>query len=322
MPTDPQARLESLLATEESRIRRRFLEIVGAIRDDMTEAEIAAVLQGGRVDITTSTFERGAVMLAGSVTAAQLAAGNDTAEFFRDDLDILTDFDATNTRAVSAMRNSRLRLIREFSDGQRAATREALMDGIARGANPREQARALRGSIGLTRHQQQIVDNYRRQLRAGNLSPALQRQLRDRRFDRTLESAIRDQRSLTDAQIERMVDRYRSRWVKFRAETIARTEALRAVHEGSEEMYAQAIEVGDLDPDELIRQWNTARDERVRSSHRSMHGQVRPIGEPFVSGNGNRLRFPGDISAPASETIHCRCVVSTRIAALPTEIAA
>lgn len=321
MPNDSQVRLESLFEIHESRIRRRFLEIVGIIRNDMTEAEIAELLAAGRVDITTSTFEGGASLLAGTVTAAQVGSGNDTAAFFRDDLDMLTDFDATNTRAVNIMRESRLRLIREFSADQRAATREALTDGIARGANPNEQARAVRGSIGLTQYQQRIVNNYRRQLQAGQLSSALQRQLRDRRFDPTLERALRGGRSLSDAQIERQVARYSERWVKFRAETIARTEALRAVHEGSEEMYAQAIEAGDLVADELVRQWHTA-SSGVRDSHVAMRGQLRPFGEPFRSGDGNLLRHPGDIRAPASDTINCRCAVSTRIASLESEVAA
>ena len=111
-----------------------------------------------------------------------------------------------------------------------------------------------------------------------------------------------------------MVGRYRERYLRFRAETIARTEALRAVHQSSEEAYRQAVDQGQLDPGALVRTWITAADERVRGSHRAMMGQQRGFDETFTSGVGNRLRFPGDPNAPASETVRCRCVLTTRLA--------
>ena len=82
---------------------------------------------------------------------------------------------------------------------------------------------------------------------------------------------------------------------------------------GNREMYLQAFDDGDLHPDLLTNEWHTAKDERVRSSHRSMHGQQRGFDQPFVSGSGHTLRFPGDPDAPASETVQCRCSMSTRI---------
>ena len=81
-------------------------------------------------------------------------------------------------------------------------------------------------------------------------------------------------------------------------------------------MYQQAFDAGELDPTQIVTTWHTASDERVRGSHRSMNNQKRPPGEPFISGRGSRLRFPGDFNAPAREVIHCRCVVSTRITQL------
>jgi uncharacterized protein with gpF-like domain len=109
-----------------------------------------------------------------------------------------------------------------------------------------------------------------------------------------------------------MVGRYRERFVKFRAEVIGRTEALRSVHEGAEQAYLQAIDNGQIDPDEVVRVWNTARDERVRDSHSTMHLQERRPGEPFTTGNGVSLNYPADPGGPPGETIQCRCVLSTR----------
>ena len=84
-----------------------------------------------------------------------------------------------------------------------------------------------------------------------------------------------------------------------------------------EEMWQQAIDAGVVDAADVVGVWWTATDERVRPSHSFMHQQERPFGEPFVSGNGNNLRFPGDPAAPASDTINCRCVVARDIPARP-----
>lgn len=217
------------------------------------------------------------------------------------------------------MRRSQLSLIREFTNQQRLSTRLALVEGISQGLNPRQQALLFRQSIGLTQRQMQAVINYRRLLEQGDAA-ALQRALRDRRFDPTVQSSILGDRPLTPAQIDRMVDRYHARYIAHRAEVIARTEALRSVHDGAQAAYRQAIDLGVLAADDLIQEWVTASDERVRGSHAFMHGQQRPIGEAFLSGAGNALRWPGDIDAPGSETIQCRCVLVTVFAedAVPT----
>jgi len=46
----------------------------------------------------------------------------------------------------------------------------------------------------------------------------------------------------------------------------------------------------------------------VRDSHISMDGQVRKLGEKFISGAGNSLLHPHDPNAPAGESVNCRCV--------------
>ena len=76
-----------------------------------------------------------------------------------------------------------------------------------------------------------------------------------------------------------------------------------------EVMYQQAIDDGTLQSTQIVRTWITAKDERVRSSHAVLNGQRRNYGEPW-----GVLRYPGDPSAPAAETVQCRCVLTTRFA--------
>lgn len=66
------------------------------------------------------------------------------------------------------------------------------------------------------------------------------------------------------------------------------------------------------------KRWLTARDNRVRVAkkgsrfdHRRMDGVTVPIGEPFITPAGSRLRYPGDrsLGAPAGEVVNCRCTI-------------
>lgn len=309
---DSDERLRALIDRAEPRLRREFLAGILQLRAERSLDELADLIASGQLDEALAALDAAASRFASAVSATFLAAGEDTARFLGDALDQLISFDTVNERAVRLLRNKRSAMIREISEDTRRAIFGALGDASARGLNPRAQAREFRDTLGLTARQQQAVSNFRDALQRGS-RVALSRQLRDRRFDRTIETAIREGRQLSAEQIDRMVDRYRDRMVAHRARVIARTEALRAVHEGSEEMYQQAFDEGDLIPENVQQVWLTARDARVRDTHSTMNGQVRPVGVPFTSGAGNQLRFPGDIDAPGSETIQCRCAVARRI---------
>lgn len=296
----------------EGRIRRRFRELLERLTEAAPIALLVSLIEQGRAFEAIALVERAAAALANEITAAFIGSAEDVGEFIEGLIQVAFDFDGTNPRATEWMRQNRFRFIQEFTEKQREASREALIQGIMEGRNPREVARGLRESLGLTRRQVLMVENFRKLLRA-NSSKALTRALRDKRFDPTLKRAILTKRPLTEDQIEMMVSRYRERLLKYRSETIARTEALHAVHAGNEEAFQQAIDNGDLAQEHLIRTWYTAKDERVRGSHRSMHGQTRLFGQPFESGLGNELRYPGDEEAPAEDVIECRCSVGTRI---------
>lgn len=309
---DPADRLRALVEKLAPRIRRKFVELIERIKGEKPLNELADMIAAGRVDEALALGEKAIRVFAAESATAFQVTGKETANFMNSKLKLTVVFDQSNDRAVRIMQGEKLRLIREFTNEQRDVVREALADGINRGLNPIEQARQFRSSIGLTRRQWSAVRNYRRLLE--EQSPdALLRRLRDRRHDATLRAAIDGAKPLTKAQIDTMVKRYTERFIKYRAETIARTEALRAVHLANREMYHQAFESGDLDPSLITREWNTAKDERVRGSHAAMHGQQRGFDEAFLSGDGNKLRFPGDPEAPAEDVVNCRCSMGTRI---------
>jgi len=318
--TDPASRLEALVASVQPKFRARFLAVIRSIKDERSLEDISALLLAGQVEEALVTAEVAALRMSNLFNQVVILSGEATAASISGNLEILLDFDHVNQHALSVMTRNRLRWVQEFVSEQREATRAALLDGIERGVNPIEQARAFRDSIGLTRYQQEIVNNYRRNL--NELSPrALARELRDRRFDRTVNRAIRDGVPLRQDQIEQMVSRYADRWVKYRSEVIARTESLASVHAGNNEMYRQAIEAGHLDAGDLTRRWDTSKLPNVRDSHAAMEGQQVGIGELFTSGLGNSLEFPGDDRAPVEDTAQCVCAVTTRYTSAAREAA-
>jgi hypothetical protein len=204
--------------------------------------------------------------------------------------------------------------IREIDQTTRDTIRQVLQRGLTAGDDPFAIARQIRSSIGLTRRQEAAVSNYERMLRA--LDPeALDRKLRDRRSDGTVERAIRNDKTLTEAQIRSLVDRYRDRYVKYRANVIARTESIRAVQGAQWELFQDMINKGQIDARQVRRTWIHTGDAHVRNAHLQIPSlNPRGVGqaETFTSPLGPIL-YPGDPSALAANTIQCRCAVFARI---------
>lgn len=187
---------------------------------------------------------------------------------------------------------------------------QAVQRSTIAGAHPRTIARDFRDSIGLTRKQEAAVYNYKHELE--NLLPnALKRGLRDKRFDRTIVTAITQKRQLPSEKIDAMVTRYRERYIKYRSQVIARTEALRTISTAEYEMFRQQIDQGRLNGDRVKRFWSTAKDERIRANHRAIPGMnEKGVGpkEMFQTPLGP-LRYPRDPLGTAANVIQCRCSV-------------
>ncbi len=313
--------MEALLTATEGRIRRAWLAMIAHLRDENGVDVIAQRLPVADPAVIVAGLPGAAASFAAGELAAYTVAGQAAAKALHAELNPvrkkLTVFDPTEPGAARWAAQNKLDTIREVTEGQRDAIREALVDGARNGTNPRETAVRIRGSIGLTGAQYRIVDNYRRQLEDGQYAAALQRELSSGHSDKAIAAAVRNRTSLTRAQIDTAVERYQSNFIAYRAEMIARTEGLRVAHQASDELYRQAIERGDLHADQLEGTWNHSPGARNRKNerpfHRSMHGQKRAWGEPFTSGLGGSLRFPGDPAAGAKETVGCRCAVSWRV---------
>jgi len=317
MPSAEQLRLDRLLRQQEVVVQEAFLEFLRNTRSDYVVREIADYLEAGDLSGAMAVIDSHIVRLGTVIADAFQAVGGAEAAHLAAALRsrypaIGIAFDPTNPRAAGLMRNSTLQFVQALREQQRETLRVAMTGALERGLGPVAAARVFRDSIGLTTGQYAAVNNYRRLLENGS-AEALARDLRDRRFDRTVSAAITNQTPLSSAQIDRMVERYRDRALMMRSETIARTEMLRTVNEARDESVRQVVEQVGLPKSRVVRIWRSTPDARTRDHHASMDLQERGMDEPFEDGLGNLLMYPGDMTAPAETVINCRCVVAVEI---------
>jgi len=174
------------------------------------------------------------------------------------------------------------------------------------------------GLVGLTKADQRAVSRALSELRSGDpvqMANYLTRKTRDRRFDGIVRRAMRDGKPVQADQARKITGRMADRLLYRRGETIARTELLKGLHAAQNEGIMQLVDSGVIKQEQVTNEWDAANDPYTRDSHRAMDGQKRPLGEPFVSGLGNQLLYPGDTSlgAPAEDVVNCRCVLRQSI---------
>jgi hypothetical protein len=216
-------------------------------------------------------------------------------------------------------------MISGIVDDQRNMVRSFLQNGLSKGLNPRTTALDLVGRIGangqraggvigLTESQEQWARNYADELE-NNPAASLKKTLRDARFDRAVQRAINLKEPIPADLRGKMVAAYRNRALRYRAETIARSETTTALHQAQDDAINQGIQSGGLRADTVTGIWRTAkpRDKRARESHTPMDGQVAKFGQPFTTGNGASIMYPGDPDASVEETAHCRCRREIRV---------
>lgn len=220
-------------------------------------------------------------------------------------------FDPTNQRASDAIRNETDLFLKDLTDTQTEAVRDALSQAYLTGAGPRATAQMIRDSIGLTKYQLGIVDNYEAALRSSSaraLNYVLRNQVRDGRVD----SATSGGRPLSEKEIRSLVDQYRKNMIRQRAETIARTEGTRVTNMARQESFRQLAAKPGLGHNRARRVWHATEDDRTRDWHADMQGQEVGLEEPFTDGLGNSLMYPGDPDAPAETVINCRCSMTLK----------
>ena len=331
----PRQQLDALAEMLVPDLRSAFYAAIADITDTVIIAQLVEAIEAGDVErafqmlgfsdaamrpITAAierAYEQGGV-LTGRTFPRYLSTPNGKAIF---------RFDVRNARAESWLRDKSATLVGQITESARKNVQVALTSGMERGLNPRNVALDIvgrinpvtkkreGGSIGLSANQELWVRSAQTKLE--NLdSGYFAMELRDKRFDRTVEAAIRDGKPLSRETVDKLVGRYRDAALKWRGDNIARTEAMQALNASELEATRQAVDIGAVAEENVKREWDDAGDGRVRPSHRALNGQRVGLNEPFVSPvTKARMMHPGDTSlgAPTREVAMCRCRVRSVI---------
>lgn len=268
---------------EAALVRAIDLGFAGAIFDRvLTEAVLETAFRPLRERIRRSVI--------GSVPTY----GRDIARAGRISGEVRVAFDLLDPSMIEAIRGLETRVITNAVAGVRATVKQAVERGLARGVNPRTMARELRGVIGLAPVQEKAVDNFRRALEGNSTGASpFDYELRDKRFDRTIAKG-----GLSPAQIDKMTDVYRKRFLAFNAETNARTAALDAQRLAQRMAWQDAVSSGVIEGGALVRTWRGTLDDRERPEHVAMEGDTVAFDQPHRNGQ----------MIPGEDEYNCRCI--------------
>lgn len=128
--------------------------------------------------------------------------------------------------------------------------------------------------------------------------------LYQRLFTDALEKHLRSKKGVDDLtkRLTRIADMSATR-----AKLIAQTERTKAQNSARWQSITEDNRTERAHQAKYRKMWVSHQDAHTRDSHAPMSGQVKYATEPFISGAGNALMYPGDPSAPASEVCNCRC---------------
>ena len=316
MPTTKK-QIEELIARLEPTLRRAFDQALNDWRNNIDLDAVADALRRGDIETAVRAANIQPAALNGFLTAREAAfeaAG--TAELLSLRLNII--FNARHLRGEQMLERYGAQFVQAVSDDTKAMLRTSLTDSLSRGQGAKAAARGIRDMIGLTDSQAGWAINLRWKLEndpKGLLSEfaADGYKLRDKRLDGIVRRAVKAEKPIAAADIEKIVTTYQNRAIRWRSENIARTETLRAVQAGNFEAYQQAVESGKIAAQNIRKVWNSAHDNRVRDTHKALDGESVGLNEAFVSPSGARLRYPLDDTAPLAEVVNCRCNLTYRI---------
>lgn len=340
----PRQVYEDLMRRHETALAEAFMAAVNDLRANADLQRLTAALEAGDVEAALRALNLDPAAYAGlreAMRAGYVAGGAATAATVQS-AGVVFRFDVGNPRAETWLRDHSSQLITRIVADQREAVRSYLVDGMARGANPRTTAldivgrinratgRRENGVLGLTEAQAGHVMEMRRALtnpngvgivgfdddgnpirkfwlgRDGTLKSTFTR--RNRNFDRTIARAIRDGTPVPAETVGRATTAYTNRLLQLRGETVARTETMTALQASRREAFKQAVDNGLIAYQDVRRRWRHSHKKKgAREDHVEMDGQTVGLDEPFIAPDGTRIMYPGDPDAGVKHTANCAC---------------
>lgn len=218
-------------------------------------------------------------------------------------------FDLVNDRAVAWAREHAGNLVAGVNDETRQLVAQVVARGQQGELSPDGIAREIRPLLGLTPAQAQAALNYR---------DGLVRHQIAERFGQDAAGALRNSYVLSpwkggkldQQRIDKLYLQYVERQRRYRAETIALTETVRAAEKGKRLAWQAELDSGGGDGMVMVREWSTTRDDRACPECIRLDGEKltsRPSWPGAPAQVEEMGRFPGGIDGPPAHP-RCRCV--------------
>jgi hypothetical protein len=248
----------------EPSLRRKFLAAVQQLQGRVSLAAIERALRAGGITIelteALNALPRELRPAVRILNDAFAQAAKVT--LGRGDFKLQSSFALTNPLAVEAADTRSARLVREITTETRRSLQQIIQRSIIEGIPPKQAARLIRPLIGLTQKQADAV--FTKWLKAGDAAAG----------------------------------RYAAQLLRHRAQTIARTETIRASVDGQLAIWKAAQAQGLL-PNHARKRWIVTPDDRLCPRCAPLQGVEVQLHQTF----------PGGVSGPPLHP-NCRCAVS------------
>ena len=326
-----QRAVDDLLKTLAPEIEKAFRDAIARIVGRVNVAELAKAIEAKdlygvaqvlRVDQADfwrlEESLRGGFMGGGALTEAALPA------LVRG----VFSFNGRHMTAEGIIRLYAAERVQGIAEDTMVATRRIVLDAVQTGRPSRAAAldlvgrlnrvtgQRVGGIIGLTAEQAEYVISARAELTRLDAS-YFRRKRRDTTLDKLVKRAIKEGKPLSQADLDRVVDGYKSRLLQLRGETIAKNEAAVSIAMGREEGIRQAIASGKVEKATVRWQHNLSTEPRadhvaMGSAGTDGKGKVINFGEYFDFGDV-KMKHPHDPVGGAKHSINCRCTAIYRV---------
>lgn len=273
-PPRPASRPTPLQAVADSHLRAVADSIHAALRRVRRTLTIAdaesQIINGGLGSLTADWSQFWTLTKADpNYEATYLSVVMDGAELAS--AQFQTAFTLVNPRAVQIAQTRAAELVVGLSRDSAATLNQTIAAGLGGVRDVRASARILRDVVGLDPRRAQGLVTYRLGLSA----------------------------NLSVADVDRLTATYSERALAQRAITIARTETMRAAHDGQRALWDEAIDQGLLDPSRTRTVWLYSDDGRGCDECAALDGTTVSIGDAY--GHGEDM-----IDGPPAHP-QCRC---------------
>lgn len=191
-------------------------------------------------------------------------------------------FDSLSPNVITAVRALETSALDTLKADVREITRAYVENGLRDGVPPQDVARSLRSAIGLSPTQSSYVDNLEKELR--ELDPAaLQRVLRDRRYDKMIREAVKTGTPLSEERISTIVGAYRRRWIATNTEWNTRQATFDAYRSGNRLAWEGAQDAGYVEG--VTKTWvHFDAQPDPRPEHVELSGETVPVDQAYSTG--------------------------------------